>query len=479
MNLRRLLLACLATALAVPAVAHAGGPLRTGFAGDEFNGADAVANPVFSRFAKAGATTIRLSLYWYGVAPVKPEHPANPDDPKYDWSKFDAQVVRAFRHGLMPVVTISGTPSWAGTGGEIRSRPDPVQLGFFAEAAAKRYNGSVLPDYPDAGVPPIRHWQVWNEPNRGYFFYPQFEDGLLTSPRSYRRMVNEVAAGVNAVDPGNLVIAGGLAPLGRPGHPAPMRFMRKMLCISETRPYRRTCDLRNSKVAFDIWAHHPYTSGGPTHSAYRADDVALGDLPEMRRLLMAAVGLGQVRASGTVRFWVTEFSWDSYKPDPRAVPMRLHARWVAEALYRMWQSRISLVMWFLTADKPLSTSPYQSGLYFKDGKTPKLSLRAFRFPFVAFRRTGGIHVWGRTPAGSPAKVVVERRTPAGWRRLGILTTSAYGIFTKTYRTPVTKGLVRARIQGATTPDKTSLAFSLTRVADRWVNPFGCGGDIPC
>jgi len=44
---------------------------------------------------------------------------------------------------------------------------------------------------------------------------------------------------------------------------------------------------------------------------------------------------------------------------------------------------------------------------------------------------------------------------------------------------VTKGLVRARIQGATTPDKSSLAFSLTPVADRWVNPFGCGGDIPC
>ena len=34
-------------------------------------------------------------------------------------------------------------------------RPDPVALGQFAEAAARRY-------------PQIRHWQVWNEPNLVY-----------------------------------------------------------------------------------------------------------------------------------------------------------------------------------------------------------------------------------------------------------------------------------------------------------------------
>ena len=138
-----------------------------------------------------------------------------------------------------------------------------------------------------------------------------------------------------------------------------------------------------------------------------------------------------------MRFWVTEFSWDSKPPDPhpRALPMRLHARWVSEALYRMWRSGVSLVTWFQLRDEPYPASPYQSGLYFRGGQDllrdqPKPSLTAFRFPFVALRERGGLTVWGRTPDSRPATVLVEQSAGGSWRRLAQLRADRHGIFTR-------------------------------------------------
>jgi len=247
--------------------------------------------------------------------------------------------------------------------------------------------------------------------------------------------------------------------------------------MSRTRPYRPTCAAR---VQFDAWAHNPYTEGGPSHRAYSADDVSLGDLPKMNALLRAAVRADHVVSKNPVRFFVTEFGWDSNGPDPRGVPLRLHARWVAQALYQMWRSDVSLATWFLLRDEPLRTSPYQSGLYFYGGRRleldrPKPTLRAFRFPFVAFRRATNIMVWGRTPGGSPQRVFVEGQTKHGWRLLARLSTNAHGLFTQRLRAFGGTGL-RARIPA--TPD-VSLTFSLAATRDRQVFPFGCGGPIQC
>ena len=82
--------------------------------------------------------------------------------------------------------------------------------------------------------------------------------------------------------------------------------MRKLLCLSKT--LQPTC---RARTQFDIWSTHPYTSGGPTHDAVKADDVSLGDIPEMRAVLYAAVRVHHVASTKRPRFWVTEFSWDS------------------------------------------------------------------------------------------------------------------------------------------------------------------------
>ena len=52
----------------------------------------------------------------------------------------------------------------------------------------------------------------------------------------------------------------------------------------------------------------------------------------MKVLLDAAARTRHVRSRAPVRFWVTEFSWDTNPPDPRGVPVKLQARWLSEAL---------------------------------------------------------------------------------------------------------------------------------------------------
>ncbi|MCA1656404.1 MAG: LamG domain-containing protein [Actinobacteria bacterium] len=274
---------------------------------------------------------------------------------------------------------------------------------------------------------------------------PQFEGRRAVSPAWYRRMVNELAGSVHAVHPDNVVIAGGLAPFGARTKfvevVAPLRFMRELLCMSKGAAPRATC---RDRIHLDAWAVQPYTSGGPTRQAANHDDLSLGDLPEARRLLNAAVKSGNVVSRQQVRFWATEFSWDTNPPDlhPHVVPIKLHARWVAEALYRMWKAGIDLVTWLQLRDavyKPDSHA--QSGLYFRGGESltrdaPKPALAAFRFPFVAFRGKNRIDVWGRTPAARAARVVVEASSGGGWRRLTTLRADRYGIFTGRVRQPV-------------------------------------------
>jgi hypothetical protein len=452
--MRRLLpLVVVLLAVLAPAssAAPASRPFQTGFV-DPSLFASADADLGLTRVAAAGATVVRLQLIWSDVAPKSPAagfDATNPADPGYDFSVLDKEVQQAVAHNLTPLVYVQFAPSWAIKRIDGFLRADPVAFGAFAHAAAARYSGSF------DGLPRVRFWQAWNEPNK--VAGPSLK---ASQPVWYRALVLSFAASVHAVHADNVVVAGGLAPFGGHTVDAPMDFMRRLLCIkpacAETTP-------------FEIWSTHPYTSGDPTHKAYRADDVSLGNLPEMHRLLLQAVAAGKVESRQPVRFWITEFSWDSKPPDPGGVPMGLLTRWVSEALYRMWSAGVTLCVWYRLADQPYPRGAYQSGFYY-DARTvarqkAKPTLQAFRFPFVAFPAGGRVSVWGRTPDSAAHTVVVEQRG-SGWRAVGTLHANANGIFT---------GVLRASGKGplrATIGTDASRAFALTAPPDRFVNPFG-------
>jgi hypothetical protein len=455
---------------------------------------DTEASTGLSRIRAAGSRVVREELNWRFVAPVRPLDPTNPADPLYDWTTSDRFVRLAQGRGLRVSLIINVAPDWAqgpGSGRAGTVAPNPAEFGLFARAAAERYDGDFVPPGATQPLPEVRDWEIWNEPNLPFFFNPQRDAvGNSVAPAAYREMVNAAAASIHAVDPGNNVVAGALAPFGPPEGHMPLDFMRKMLCMSAGPRPRPTCSMR---VEFDTWSHHPYTQGGPNHHAYWPDDVSLADLPEMRRLLNAAVAAGHVASSRPVGFWVTEFSWETKGPDKQGVPHRRHARWTAEGLYRMWRSGVSLVTWWLLRDRAFPASYNQSGLYFcgraslADERTceggsltrdsRKLSFRAFRFPFVALPRGGKVFVWGRTPSGKPGRVVIEARFGSRWRRIATLRSDKDGIFSRTVGASVAGRHVRARL--ARKRD-ASVPFQAVRTRDvPLAHPFGCGGPLPC
>ena len=476
-------LVALAAALLVPASAGASHPMRTAVVDAGPFNAPTIMPQVFTDVREAGANAVRFYAIWRRAAPgERPADPANPADPAYDWTLLDAQVRQAKAHGLEPILSIESAPDWAvRPGGSLPGtlRPSPTELALFVRAAARRYSGSF------GSLPRVRYWQAWNEPNYFRHLAPQYDTPLsqpvrrasrLLSPEIYRSLVNAFADAVHKVHADNLVIAGGLATFGNERantHVARnLPFMRALLCMNRRDRPQPGC---RKRIKFDVWSIHPYTAGGPTHHNLSPQDVSLGDLPKMGRLLRAAVRAKHVVSKRRVEWWATEFSWDTNPPDPNAVPRRLHQRWVSEALYRMWRAGISLATWFQIRDS-VSSIPgehvFQSGLYFwcatVDCWKPKPSRQAFRFPFVAFTNRKGVLVWGRTPFGRRGRVVIERRA-GGWKQVATMRTDRYGIFTRTLRT-AKRGFMRARLVSG--QGELSVPFSLKRVPDRPVNPFG-------
>ena len=380
----------------------------------------------------------------------------------------------------MPVLEVDGGPSWA----QRCKSPDfrrvavcdtsPEALAAFATAAARHFNGQ-------SGPPRVQYWQALNEPNLSLFFNPQYAaDGTPVSPDLYRDLLNAFYAAVKSVDASNLVLSAGLGPIAVPPWTiGPMRFARQLLCMHggrDPRPNHGSC---GGGVHFDIFAIQPYTTGGPTHEG-RVNDVELGDLGKLQRLLHAADQAGRIEgAFQRTPLWITEFSWDSDPPDPGGLAMKTETRWVAEALYRAWRAGITHFLWYSLRDGPRDdgqpfSQTLESGLYFRgatiEQDQPKEFLAAFHFPFVAFPTKSGLSVWGRTPDSQPHRVTVQVWKRGGWHKAAAVRAGPSGVFGD-----VVDGRYGRNHQGsarAVFPGQRSVPFSMRPVPDFVQSPFG-------
>ncbi len=404
----------------------------------------------------AGAQYVRLAVNWKSVAPATPPDgfvATDPTSPGYSWGGLDSTVQAAVDAGLTPILDIFSTPSWAYAhmpSGVNGGSPKPAELGDFAQALATHYDGET--DLPDVNI-----YEVWNEPNLSLDLSP-------ASASIFRAMVNDVAAGVEEVDPSNLVVAGDLDPFGHPKSKKqkwysayPLAFMRSLLCLSKGAHPHSTC---SDKIHFDIWAHHPYSFGGAFGKASVPDDIELGDLPRMRAVLQAGVRLHHVVSSDSMQFWVTEFGWDTRPPRAGAAPIALASRWTAESLYQAWRSGVSLFTWFDLEDQS-GVGPYKSGLYFHAASLsrakPKPVLTAFRFPFVAYLHRSTVSVWGRDATSDKERVAIQLRQGKSWRTVAYVVANSNGIFKATLRLSATK---QESLRAVAPGSGRSLAFSL-------------------
>jgi hypothetical protein len=434
----------------------------------------------FALASQAGASYARIDVAWRSVAPVTLPSPSSlfvatdPSSPYYRWSSLDATVAAALAHGIQPILDIVAAPSWGYHVSPdprkfLGGQPDITDLGEFATALAKRYDGSV------------HAYSVWNEPNFNRNLSPQ-------DPTYYRSMVNAVADSVHAVDPSALALAGELAPYkhAKSKHDpnnviAPLTWMQQMLCISSASATSLSCPAGSSH--FDVWTHHPYSDTGPYGHAKVAGGIELGDLPKMNSLLQAAWKLGAMSSSNDTSgqpfpFWVTEIGWSSNPPNKHGVPIKLETRWVGESFYQLWKSGATLGTWFLLQDEGNST-PFQSGLYTNSNSlssaVAKPLLQPFAFPFVAYRKAGGkVQVWGRDTTSDQQDVTIEMKVGSKWKNVATITSNSYGIFQATLNVhALAKYSMRAFAPGS----GLSATFALTVPKNENMNvtPFPAGG----
>ena len=436
--------------------------------------------PAFADVRRTGSTIVLSPLRWNVIAPaVEPAiwNPEDPADPNYDWEFFDIWVRHAVAAGLTPVFQVRGAPRWAEgcvPTGEAICDPDPAKLAAFTRAAVRRYSGGF------GNLPRVRYWQALNEPNLSLFFEPQYEGDKMVSPYLYRVLLNTFTQAVKSVVPSNIVLAAGLGPIAVKGFTiGPTAFLKKMLCMGGTnqhpRPLPGGCVVADADI-FDI---HPYTTGGPTHKG-GPNDVEMGDLPKLQRLIKAANRAGRIDSRYKVPpLWATEFGWDSKPPDPGGLPNRIEKQWVPEALHLAWQAGVETFMWYSLADFPPEPNvPFyeslQTGLYFYSHdvakERPKPFMNSFRFPFVAIRKGGGLDYWGRTPNGKRGRLRLQAHVGGRWRTLAIAHANAVGIFKGRFRTGYgrdRKGSLRAVVG-----NQRSLTFPMKRVGDFQHAPFG-------
>jgi hypothetical protein len=436
----------------------------------------------FAHVKNAGARLVHTPVRWGSTAPsTQPAswNPADPADPNYDWESTDSWVREAVASGLTPVLQIRGAPRWAQrcartVSTDIPCNLDPAALAAFATAATRRYSGNF------GGLPRVQYWQGLNEPNLSLFFLPQFEGDKAVSPILYRTLINTFYDAVKAVDPTNIVIAAGLGPIAVPKYTiGPIRFTRELLCMRGKERFRPAPGDCHGGLKFDIFAVHPYTTGGPTHEG-GVNDVQLGSLGRLHALLQAADKAGRIHSAyRRTPLWITEFSWDSRPPDPGGLSMEIETRWAAEALHRAWRAGISTFFWFTIRDFEEPGVPshisIEAGLYFR-GPTvaqdqPKEVLYAFRFPFVAYhRKKGGLYFWGRTPNSQGGRVVIQIWRNGKWRKRAVAQADKYGIFQGVAKGGYgrnRRGSARALFEG-----QDSRPFSMRPVPDFYHPPFG-------
>lgn len=448
---------------ATPEVQISGrGPRRfeLGFADPAFRAAE-TQEALFDETVAVNASVVQVWMDWSDVAPTSPSpgfDATDPGSPEYSFDRYDAVVRETVARGMRPTILIRHAPAWAEGPNRPSNaapgtwKPDPGELAAFATAVARRYSGSF------AGLPAVRHYVAWNEPNLETELSPVWKGKSGKKPAApdhYVKMLNSFYGAVKGVSTKNRVVAGGTAPYGAdPGvlNMRPLQFWRELLCVkgngSKKLRKKKTC----TKPKFDILTHHPInTSGGPRRSAIHPDDVSTPDLKHVVEVLRFAERKNNVKpGKGKREVWANEIWWESDPPDPAPgnPSLRKQARWYNESFYLLWKQGASLVLPFQVRDEPFFGGPgrasYQTGVYFVDGK-PKPAAKAVSFPFVGDRkRKRKILLWGIAPESG--RVKVEERRPRGFKRVKRFRVREGKLFTKKVRL---KGKVklRARIKG--------------------------------
>jgi hypothetical protein len=313
---------------------------------------------------------IRVALYWggeFGVANRRPRIATDPEDPAYDWELYDRLVHYASQYGIQVVFSIWGTPGWANRFRGLRSAPlRMLDLRQFAFAAGRRYGGTWV-GADGRGIPVVRHWLAWNEPNNPSFLHPQFRivrgRAVMQSAINYAQICNSIYNGIHA---GQINILGERVACGVTG-PRGNNNPNSVRASVTPLPFLRAAK-RAGMRRIDAYAHHPYygrpveTPATPPNGR-KAGAVTLGNINDLDRELRRLY-------RRPVRIWITEYGYQTRPPDRIfGVSFANQARYLAQAFaLARRHPRIDMMLWFLLRDESRIGAGWQSGLLTSSGR---------------------------------------------------------------------------------------------------------------
>ena len=385
------LAAALAAFLALSAPADASRFVRYGLQDDAWIAyGPGTLDERLDKLDRMGVKLVRYTLNWHEIEARKG---------RPDWDRSDAILRGLDKRGIVPVVTIWGTPRWANGGRSPNWVPrSKWTFAGFARRAADRY-------------PFVRNWLIWNEPNQRRWLRP-------TSPKVYAQtLLNPAYAAIHRATRGAKVAGGVTAPRGAYKGISPVDFIR---------------GLDRAGARLDAYAHNPY----PLH---RLETPTEGGCGHCETITMATIDrlLREVRkAFGPKRIWLTEYGYQTNPPDPLLGISRIRqARYIGEAALRAHQTPyVDMLIQYLYRDEP-NLARWQSGLVTAAG-APKLSLQSAILPFAQVSRDGlRTVVWGQIrPREGRERYILQQYRDGAWRSIGGLrTTSPQGFLQRTVR----------------------------------------------
>ncbi len=250
----RLAVSVLATTLTVGLVAPSLAAARVpqGFVGVVMSG------PMFwsgtnlaaqmNKMVASGVETVRVVFSWADAQP----YPSWSDVPPHKASQFESpgvptgfaatdKIVRlAAAHGLHVLPVVVYTPSWDAANLQTSGLAQPRRNGAYADyltLLVKRYgpNGTFWSSHRGLPRVPIRQWQIWNEPNSGYYWTSQ------PFAETYVALLKAAHTAIRRVDPGAQIVLAGLSNYS-------WTYLDQIYQVP------------GARSAFEVAAIHPYTA---------------------------------------------------------------------------------------------------------------------------------------------------------------------------------------------------------------------------
>lgn len=316
----------------------------------------------FQRLGNGGVESIRIPVGWGSIQSSR--------GGAFDWSGFDHQVEEAAKAGIKVLPFLSGAPEWAipskvvsGTGGAVKA---PARLPVsgaartgwvsFVTAAVARYGptGSFWAEHPGVPQRPIRHWQIWNEPNFKYFI-------AKPNPAEYGKLVKISYTALKAADPGSQLILAGLFARPKGARTAAGKHKSLNWYASDfiEQMYKRTPGI---KTKFNGASLHPYT-------------IRARELPEVTDEFRTFLKRNGDAGKG---LWITELGWSSGKASagnqfakgPAGQARELRAAFTT-LRNKQVKWKVKSVFWFSVDDAPGACNFCDGSGLFGEGFQPK------------------------------------------------------------------------------------------------------------